>query len=87
MKFRIRNEFAKKQNQFEKIVTPFDHDKFRDGRLVEFNTEKDLYEFLLEARNTINYVDRSPWDWIDHWVSINDKTHELEICIRAMSAD
>lgn len=87
MKFRIRNEFTSEQDQIEKTVTPFDYDKFRDGRLVEFNTEKDLYEFLLEARNTINYVDSSTWDWIDIWVGINERTHELEICIWSTSAD
>ena len=89
MKFRIRNEFSKKSiNDGCWSVTPFDYNKFKNGQIVELNTEKELYEFMSEAQHTINYVgNHLPWDWIDKVIRINPKTHEIEICIYHMSAD
>lgn len=89
MKFRIRNEFSKKSiNDGRWSVTPFDYNKFKDGQIVELNTEKELYEFMSEAEHTINYVeDNVPWDRIDKDIRINPKTHEIEFYIYHVSVD
>ena len=89
MKFRIRNEFSEESTKSGPYsVRPFDYHKFKDERIVELNTVEELYEFMYDAERSINYVkDHFPHDWIAKYISVNRKTHELEIRIHSVSAD
>lgn len=88
MKFRIRNEFSKEStNDGHWSVTPFDYDKVKDGRIVEFNTEKELFEFMRDVVYPISYVENHTWDWIESSIGANLKTGEMEIRVYARSAD
>lgn len=85
MKFKIKNTFSK-WDTTEEVgmfqVTTFDFDKFRDEQIVEFDTEKELCDFLREAQDTIKFVKDHKYDWIEVSVVLNRKNDELVIWIQ-----
>lgn len=84
MKFVIWNEFSEEDVHEEGYmrIAPFDYDKFKDGRVVEFDTAEELIEFLEEARNTIYYVKYHKWDYIDVCVRYTNTWHDNEMKLR-----
>ena len=50
------------------ILKPYDKEKFKDGRVVEFENLKDAEAFRKDAANNIEYTEEyaktfSQWDW------------------------
>ena len=66
MRFEVYNDFSERDTmeKSRNRVTPFDYDKFRNGRTVELNTEEEVLEFLKEAKETIKFVEDHKWDFI-----------------------
>ena len=67
-------------------LRPYDEEKYRDGRVVEFNSLKELKFFYEEARNDIRYTDEheasfNEWSWqvIDLDLSIDESEDNLMI--------
>lgn len=61
MEFRIRNLFQCEDTieELEDLglaVAPYDHDKFKNGRIVDFNSANKLREFMTEAQRDINFI-------------------------------
>ena len=93
MEFVIWNDFSEedaREGTYMQIA-PFDYDKFKDGRVVEFDTTEELIEFLEEARDTIYYVDHHDWDYIDVCIRYTNSWHDperkLRIVITNISTD
>lgn len=93
MKFVIWNDFSEEDTREGTYmrIAPFDYDKFKDGRVVEFDTAEELIEFLEEAHDTIYYVDNHDWDYIDVCVRYtntwSDNESRLRIAIINVSTD
>lgn len=84
MKFVIWNDFSEEDACEEKYmqIAPFDYDKFKDGRVVEFDTAEELIKFLKEAQDTIYYVGKHDWDYIDVCVRYTNTWHDDEMKLR-----
>lgn len=93
MKFVIWNDFSEEDTREEVYlrIAPFDYDKFRDGRIVEFDTAEELIEFLEEAEDSIYFVDDHNWTYIDVCVRYSQSWHDdekkLRIAITSESID
>ena len=72
-------------------LKPYDEDKFKDGKIVYFNSLKEVEAFRKEAHDTIDYTPEkydtfSNYDWqvIDIELSIDDSEDNLMLlCINA----
>ncbi len=70
-------------------LKPYDKEKFKDVRVVEFETLKEIEAFRKDAANNIEYTDEhknsfSNWDWDSIFVQVHiddseDNTMILEI--------
>ena len=79
----IPDESADYRDRYYGLKT-YDEDKFKDGKIVYFNSLKEVVAFIKEAHDTINYTPEkydtfSDYDWqvIDIVLRIDDSEDNL----------
>ena len=73
------------------ILKPYDKEKFKDGRVVEFENLRDVEAFRKDAENSIDFTEEHAktfcqWDWqvIDIELHIDDsEDNTMNLCISA----
>lgn len=67
-------------------LKPYDEEKYKDGKVYDFNTLRDLNAFYEQAIDDIDYKDDyiesfSEWSWqeVDHELKISDEEDNLMI--------